>query len=173
MNKWVYQRNKTKFFHFTINAISQARREKKRYMKKIMGLPIKQYKSLLLHYQPSFSGEKIKKACMKQKKWVYQKKKKRVFYFTINPVSQARRQKNILEKKKEQVYQRKKIRVFYFTINPIFQARRQKKHAWNKKMGLPTKENKSLLLHYQPSFPGKKTKKTCLKQKIGSTSKMK
>ena len=129
MNKWVYQQNKTKFFHFTINAISQARREKKRYMKKIMGLPIKQNKSLLLHYQPSFSGKKIKKACMKQKNGSTNKRKKES---STSPSTQFPRQEDkkiCLKKKEEQVYQRKKIRVFYFTINPIFQARRQKKHA--------------------------------------------
>ena len=50
-------------------------------------------------------------------------------------------------------------------------------------MGLPTKRNKSLLLHYKPSFPGKKTKKktpkkTPKKQKLkqeknGSTNERK
>ena len=69
--KWVYQRNKTKFFHFTINPISQARREKKMNEKKIMGLPTKQNKSLLLHYEPTFPGVKTKKN-------VHEKKQKQI-----------------------------------------------------------------------------------------------
>ena len=110
----------------------------------------------------------------KKKKWVYQRNEIKVFYFTINPVSQARRQKKKKPEKnpqktetktrKKRVYQRKKVRVFYFTINPVSQARRQKRtKKTNKKQklkqektGPPTKESKSLLLHYQPSFPGEK-----------------
>lgn len=41
-------------------------------------------------------------------------------------------------------------------------------------MGLPRKQNKSLLLHYQLSFPGKKTKKYVHeKRNDGSTNKTK
>ena len=70
-------------------------------------------------------------------------------------------------KKQQWVYQRKKLKVFCFTIKPVFQARRQKKSCMKlKKTVLPTKGSKCLLLHYQPSFPGEKTKKkSCMKQK--------
>ena len=109
--------------------------------KKKMGLPTKRNKSLLLHYKPSFPGKKTKK-----------KKPEK------NP------QKTETKTRKKRVYQRKKVRVFYFTINPVSQARRQKRtKKTNKKQklkqektGPPTKESKSLLLHYQPSFPGEK-----------------
>ena len=77
------------------------------------------------------------------------------------------RQKNMLETKQtnkqtKRDYQRNKIRVFFFTISPVSQATRQKKNMLEtnkKKTGLPTKENNNLLLHYQPSFPGERTKK--------------
>ena len=40
-------------------------------------------------------------------------------------------------------------------------------------MGLPTKRNKSLLLHYKPSFPGKKTKKKKTPKKTPKKQKLK
>ena len=76
-----------------------------------MGLPTKRNKSLLLHYKPSFPGKKTKKKkpeknpqkteTKTRKKRVYQRKKVRVFYFTINPVSQARRQKRTKKNKQK------------------------------------------------------------------------
>ena len=56
-------------------------------------LPTKGNKCLLLHYQPRFPGEKTKKVMHETKKQDYQQKEVRAFYFTINPVSQARSQK--------------------------------------------------------------------------------
>ena len=41
----------------------------------------------------------------------------------------------------------------------MHEKQQQQKKNRKKTMGLPTKQNKSLLLHYQPSFPGEKTKK--------------
>ena len=91
-----------------------------------MSLPTKQNRILPLQCQPNFPGKRTKN--MHEKKlWVYPENKIRVFFFTINSVSQARRQKNTCMKKEM--------------------------------MGLPTKQNKSLLLHHPPTFPGKKAKK--------------
>ena len=60
---------------------------------------------------------------LETKNWIYQQNEIKVFYFTINPVSHARRQKKHTWNKKR-VYQQKKI--FCFTINPVSQVRKQK-----------------------------------------------
>ena len=195
--QWVYQRKKLKVFCFTIKPVFEARRQKKSCMKlKTTVLPTKGSKCLLLHYQPSFPGEKTKKShTWNKKKQYYQQKETSVFFFTINLVSQARRQKKVIHErkknsttnkrkqvpstslstqfprredkkshvwnKKKQFYQQKETSAFYFTINPVPQAKRQKKSCMKqKKTGLPTKGSTCLLLHYQPSFPGEKSKQT-------------
>ena len=64
-----------------------------------MSLPTKQNRILPLHCQPNFPGKRTKN--MHEKKlWVYPENKIRVFFFTINSVSQARRQKKYVHEKR-------------------------------------------------------------------------
>ena len=80
--------------------------------KTTMGLSTKEIKSLLFHYQASFPGEKTKKVMHEtKKKQYYQQKEVSAFYFTINPVSQARRQKKVIHeiKKNSTTNKRKQV----------------------------------------------------------------